>query len=137
MRNLTLGTILAATILAPAVAQPAPPPGGGRPGMMLPATRDEAAAQAQARFARIDRNGDGVLTTDELPTPRAGNERGGSAGGMLARFDRDGDGKLSAAEFGAGALALFDSQDADHDGRISDAERAAWRERAMAGRPQG
>jgi Ca2+-binding EF-hand superfamily protein len=115
-------TILAATLIAavalPAIAQEAP-----RRGMTLPSTRAEAQERAKARFVRLDRNQDGTVTSDELPGQMAG-------GDAIGRLDGNGDGKLSAAEFEARALGLFDQQDADHDGRLSDDERKSWRARA-------
>jgi hypothetical protein len=132
MRILTIA-VLAAAACTPsiALAQDASPPdqgGPGRgPGMRLPATRAEAIARADERFARLDRNGDGFLSSDEMPV-RPG---GGPAGGQLARLDADGDGKLSKAEFQQSAVAMFDRMDADHDGTISPAERDAWRARMM------
>jgi len=39
--------------------------------------------------------------------------------------DKDGDGAISRAEFFAMNLARFDQMDADHDGRLSMAERTA------------
>jgi hypothetical protein len=113
-------SLTALSVAMPAVAQDAP---AGRPGTMLPSTREEAQTRARERFARLDRNGDGSVSADEMPA------RGGG-GGAIARLDGNGDGKLSAAEFEARALGLFDRMDGDHDGRLSDEERRSWRARA-------
>jgi len=43
--------------------------------------------QAQALFRRLDRNGDGVLTSDEVARP-----------GLFARMDADGDGRVTLQE---------------------------------------
>lgn len=51
-------------------------------------------AQAAELFARLDADGDGLLTADEAPEGFAR---------LMRRVDRNGDGKLSAAEFQAGA----------------------------------
>jgi hypothetical protein len=126
MRNLTI-LALAASLALPAFAQTGAPPPGQGPGMGLPATRDEATGRARERFVRLDRNRDGFLTADEVPT------RGGPARGdlMLQRLDTDKDGKLSAAEFEQQALAMFDRMDTDHDGKISPSERDSWRAQMM------
>jgi hypothetical protein len=130
--RLVLTILSAAVLAAPAAltAQTAPGAEAPRRMMTLPATRAEAQERARARFLRMDRNGDGVVTADEMPVR-------GSGGGAIARLDGDGDGKLSAAEFEARALALFDRQDTDHDGRLSDDERSAWRDRMGAAQPGG
>ncbi|WP_294393443.1 EF-hand domain-containing protein [uncultured Sphingomonas sp.] len=119
-----------------AMAQDAPPPAPGvqsGPGLMLPATRDEATTRARERFTRLDRNMDGILTPEELPQ-RPGAPQGDGRSGQFGRLDTDGDGKLNAAEFEQQALTLFDRMDTDHDGTISPAERDAWRAQ-MGSRP--
>jgi len=54
----------------------------------------------------------------------------GTSAEWFMQADRDGNGSLSLAEASAGALAMFDSIDLDHDGTISpaeqDAARAKW-----------
>ncbi|HWK34944.1 hypothetical protein [Sphingomonas sp.] len=100
-------------------------------------TRAEFLAGAEARFARIDTNHDGVLSRDERragframrPMPgRAmpmGMQRGGIGGRMLAGLDADGDGRISRAESDASAARQFQALDTNNDGRIDAAERKA------------
>lgn len=91
-------------------------PGGGGPGgehpnmadmiMRLDADKDGKVTQAEAgerweRLGRLDKNGDGAVTKDEVP-----NLGGGPGGGhpnmaeMIMRMDADGDGKVTQAEAG-------------------------------------
>lgn len=68
-------------------------------------TEEEFIARAEARaaeraagmFARLDADGDGVLSRDALEARGRGN--GGRMARMIERFDADGDGGLSAEEF--------------------------------------
>jgi len=53
-------------------------------------TERGAGAESQERFKRLDRNGDGRITPDELPRPD-----------LFKRLDRDGDGAISREEAGA------------------------------------
>jgi hypothetical protein len=122
--------------------------GGGRMGMMMRAdtdhdgiiTRAEAMAEADARFAKLDTNGDGQVTPDEMQamrqamqarmaaagrTPRAGRD-GGERWGQ--RRDADGNGVITKADAEARAMKRFDRMDANHDGRIDKTEVANLRE---------
>ncbi len=103
----------------------------------LPKQSDPNAVDPDALVARLmalDRNGDGVLTADELP------ER---LSGMMSRLDANHDGKLTPDEIrasatrqggpagrrqtGAGATRMdpvLNALDADHDGVISAVEIA-------------
>ena len=153
-RRILLAVALVAglgTELGTASALLAQPMGG--PGMMMQdpygdatVARKDAEAQAAARFAAMDANGDGVLTPDELRAmrrDRRGGEPGGPdgpgpgmgggmGGGMARMLDADGDGKVSREEFVAGNLRLFDRGDADHDGLLTKAERQAAMEAMRA-----
>jgi Ca2+-binding EF-hand superfamily protein len=96
-------------------------------------TQDEADARARERFARIDRNSDGVLDRAEIEAALA-EARDGRRGRWLServqrgeqrwlrRFDADRDGKVTKAEFLAGMTARFAELDLDGDGRITDAD---------------
>jgi hypothetical protein len=56
---------------------------------------------------------------------------------MLFRHaDTDGDGRVSLAEAEAAALARFDRLDTNHDGRLSDEERAAAWQHPRGPQPQ-
>ena len=68
-------------------------------------------AELQQIFRLIDRNGDGYLTTNEVPRVTqvrgegAGNVRAQSGSSWVARYDRDGDNRISQSEFVNGSLA--------------------------------
>ncbi|MEA3015354.1 MAG: hypothetical protein QOI38_76, partial [Sphingomonadales bacterium] len=109
----------------------------------------------EALFARLDADGNGVISRAEFDAPRgprAGGERGerraqrfhrrgpgsaarGQRGGMrggfgaegFARMDADRDGRLSLAEATRFRLERFDRLDANDDGRISREEIQAVR----------
>lgn len=89
-------------------------------------TRDEAAADADRRFAAMDANHDGKLTRDER---RAWREQrrapppGDRMGGADRRPRRDME--QTQAAFRDRALERFDRIDTNHDGRIDAKEREA------------
>lgn len=93
-------------------------------------TEDQFKDRAENRFDRLDTNDDGKLTGDER---RAGHRgpglrRGPDGPGGSGR-DRPAPKPETAAEFRAHALERFDRIDANHDGRIDRAERAAAHDR--------
>ena len=131
-----------------------PPPPGPRGGAMMRAdadhdgivTRADAIAEADQRFATMDTDHDGKLTAaertaardrmraammarrgDAAPPPGADGTppTGGTGGGWGRRADPDGDGTIGRADYEASALRRFDRMDADHDGRVDQAEIAA------------
>lgn len=129
----------------PAAAQPAPPTDGPAGAMQDPfgdATilRSDAEAQAAARFAALDTDKDGSLSPEELaagrparPGAQAEAPRRGRGGGWMARMmDANGDGKISKDEFVTATLRRFDMADADHDGKLTKAERQEAMEQMRA-----
>lgn len=111
--------------------------GGGRgfgpsPMMMvLDADRDgtisaSEIAGASAALKKLDKNGDGQLTMDELRPPRG--ERGEGRGGFgqrlqrLMEFDKNKDGKLSASELPEPMQGIMDRADTNGDGSLTKAE---------------
>ncbi|SFK62777.1 hypothetical protein [Caulobacter sp. UNC279MFTsu5.1] len=93
---------------------------------------------ARARFQRLDANHDGVIDAEELAAiqkrmearraehPEAGRGPGGGAG-ALAAMDADHDGKITEAEALAASKARFAALDADKDGVLSPAEQPVRR----------
>ncbi len=92
---------------------------------------------AKARFQRMDANHDGVIDAAELAAiqqrmearraerPDAGKGAGG--GGGWAAMDADHDGKITEAEALAASKARFAALDTDKDGVLSPAEQPARR----------
>jgi Ca2+-binding EF-hand superfamily protein len=97
---------------------------------------------AAATLNALDRNGDGLVTGDELPAVAPGGrgrgERGRGGRGeegdgprpasdddlteTLMAFDRNGDGKLTRAEVPERFQGIFDRADANKDGELTPAE---------------
>ncbi|WP_165186144.1 EF-hand domain-containing protein [Caulobacter soli] len=94
---------------------------------------------AKARFQRMDANHDGVIDADELAMiqkrmeerraerPDAAPRPGGGGGGVWAEMDADHDGKVTEAEALAASRARFAKLDADKNGVLSEAEQPARR----------
>lgn len=93
-------------------------------------TKDEFDARTRERFARLDKNGDGVIDAAELEAAfMAGMPGGGAADGkqgprpfdrMIRRFDANKDGKATKDEFIAEVKRLFAEADLNNDGRLAD-----------------
>ena len=92
--------------------------------------QDQTRAQAQQRadefFQRLDLNHDGTVTRDEVAQVRAqmgGSDAGGGrADRMIARVFGDAQ-SVTLTQFEAQSLARFDSEDLNHDGTVTAAER--------------
>lgn len=143
MRKTVLTLMLAASAITSAAS--AQTPTTPRPPMRQDAnqdgvaTRAEAIAQADARFAQMDTDHDGRITAGEMrayrealhdrvvasgrdvPVPPPGGRKHDGTG---RRMDPNGDGSVTREEFEARALKRFDRMDADHDGTIDATERA-------------
>ncbi|WP_425066361.1 EF-hand domain-containing protein [Reyranella sp.] len=93
-------------------------------------TIEEWKAGQQARFKRLDANGDGKLSKEELfaRTPAVGNSvlptdrQAGQQSNYFLLLDTDKDGFVTLAEFMAGADRNFNRCDLDKNGRIDTAE---------------
>jgi len=76
-----------------------------------PAPTSEARTAIEARFQRIDRDGNGYITANEAPRVALSRCQCASApaatpaSGWIGGFDSDGDARVSAAEFVARSLA--------------------------------
>ena len=123
--------VAAAVVSAPLVAQEtmgSAGRGGGGGGMAMlrmadangdgVITRDEYVAAADARFARMDRNGDGKLDRTDRQMP---STFPAVAPTPPARIGQN----LSHDQFRAGALRRFDRLDTNGDGKIDATELAA------------
>lgn len=91
-------------------------------------TRAEADAFRNVRFERMDYDGDGVITLDEMQDAarRRAPER---AAKRFERMDRNGDGALTRAELADAHAARFARMDANGDGFVTREEVRALRER--------
>ncbi|MEO5492788.1 MAG: EF-hand domain-containing protein [Sphingomonas sp.] len=143
MNRTILAAILAtagftAVAAGPLAAQTAPAPQDNADRTI---TRDEALAQADVRFDRMDANKDGKLDAAEMtarrqaamvsPPPADGAAPPpppAPGGRMMARLDANGDGAVDRSEFRAQAARRFDRVDANKDGQIDPAERQAARD---------
>lgn len=93
-------------------------------------TIEEWKAGQQARFKRLDANGDGKLGKDELfaRTPAVGNSvlptdrQASQQSSYFLLLDTDKDGFVTLAEFMVGADRNFTRCDLDKNGRIDTAE---------------
>ncbi len=152
---LASASFMGIALVGPTAAQTTSAPKGDTNGDGV-MTRDEAMAQADARFDRMDANKDGKLTPDEMRPRRPMGEPGATpppppadgaappsppppgAGGrgerMFARLDTNGDGVIDREEFRAQAAQRFDRMDTNKDGKIDAAERQAARDAMGQGR---
>jgi Ca2+-binding EF-hand superfamily protein len=94
-------------------------------------TKDEFLAAAESRFARMDGNGDGKLTPDELASPHGphGNMPDKTGAGHASfgqkrfdQFDTNHDGVVTKDEFLAEAAAKFAQFDTAGNGKVTAAE---------------
>ncbi len=95
-------------------------------------SRNEVATARQRLFARFDRDGDGAIDDREIEAlrdsvmDRAVTLQAG-LGRAWRRMDTNGDGRVSAEEFRARTI-LFDVADRDGDARLSSSEIAFMRD---------
>lgn len=91
-------------------------------------TADEFDARTRERFARLDKNSDGIVDAAEVEAEigRMTESRGPIRERMMqrfgARFDADRDGKITRQEVIERAKRDFARMDLDGDGRITDAD---------------
>ncbi|MEP6483244.1 MAG: EF-hand domain-containing protein [Rudaea sp.] len=100
-------------------------------------TQDEYIAAATAHFNKIDKDGSGELTAQQIAaSPRMVKHEQRIASHEVKRMDTDGDGTVSQAEFMAGAKARFVKLDKNADGFV-DADELSAHRWAHAGKAAG
>jgi Ca2+-binding EF-hand superfamily protein len=89
-------------------------------------TREEFIAARGGQFAKLDRNSDGYIDSNDVPE-RLAKRRQQKGGGdfMVGQFDADGDGKVSKEEFVNGPTLAFDRADSDKNNVLDAKELAA------------
>lgn len=99
-------------------------------------TQEEMAAAREARFAKVDADGDGFVTQEEMTAHMMARHEERMKK-MFERQDADGDGKLAAGEFGGHGAKMFEMMDADGDGAVTKEEAKAAREKMRAHHGKG
>lgn len=99
-------------------------------------------ANASAALKKLDKNGDGKLTEDELrPVPGTGGAPGAAEAAQrvarLMEYDKNGDGKLAREEVPERMQNFFERLDADKDGFLTKEELAKMVPPPRAGEPAG
>lgn len=85
-------------------------------------TRGELLSARAANFTRFDRNGDGALSDNDIPTFLQRTSMGAQFGTMRGQFDANRDGKVTRDEFVNGPTPVFDAADTNKDNRLTRAE---------------
>lgn len=90
-------------------------------------TRDEYDTNTRARFARLDKNGDGFIDAAEIEASitqrmekRHSRMHGRMGERLMRAFDADRDGKVTKDEFMASVRKRFAQLDLNNDGKITD-----------------
>ncbi len=81
-------------------------------------TRAEWLDFRAGQFTRFDRNGDGVISGDDVPALLRGRQQGSRLQDAMTELDANRDGRISQAEFTGGPAPVFDQVDRDHNGVI-------------------
>jgi hypothetical protein len=117
MRIFALIPIAMALTLGGAAAAESPRLDEGASG----APRDKGAflARFEARFKRLDRNGDGAIGKDEWTAARKGG-KAERADRVFALIDRDGDGKLTPPEWRAAGERVYERRLARRNDRATE-----------------
>jgi hypothetical protein len=86
------------------------------------ATKGELIARRTANFTRFDRNADGALRNDDVPSFVRSTSIGSQFKTIKAQFDRNRNSKVTREEFVNGPTLLFDLADADRDNVLTKTE---------------
>lgn len=100
-------------------------------------TRAELLAHRKQQWSRIDRNGDGFFSKDDLPRFAQGKWDNGRPAELRRMYDTNRDGRVSQAEFVNGPTVGFDMADANHDKVVTRAEIDSAIALAKAQKPGG
>ncbi len=91
-------------------------------------TRAEYQAYRLDLFGRLDRNGDAMVSPADFPRlASAGPKLYRRLTQVLEEADRNNDGAVSREELNASPMRFFERLDTDHDGKVTAAEAAAFR----------
>lgn len=88
-------------------------------------SQEELSARGDVMFAKMDTNGDGVVTSEEAvkaAEARQAERAAKRAEKRFSRLDADGDGKVTKAEFDAIGEKRFAKMDENGDGKIEKGE---------------
>lgn len=85
-------------------------------------TRQELLAHRVKEWPRLDRNGDGFFSKDDLPGFAKDRWDSGRLVPMRQTYDTNGDGRISRAEFTSGPTPAYDLADSNRDNRVTEAE---------------
>lgn len=88
-------------------------------------SRAEVTQFRATQWQRLDRNGDGVFYSDDLPAFARGKWNSERLAAMRAQFDGNRDGRITRQEFVEGPTVAFDLGDANHDGLLTGTEMRA------------
>jgi Ca2+-binding EF-hand superfamily protein len=88
-------------------------------------TRKEIIAFRAKRFQSLDRDGDGSLSSNDIPAFVSMTSRGAELKKLISDFDADANGRVSLEEFVNGPTVLFDRADQNGDGALSPNELRA------------
>ena len=93
---------------------------------------EEITALRAQTFARLDRNGDGVVNSSDSPPSPFSGRFSNALHTLQADFDADGDGEIVEAELTGAPSPLFEAGDTDGDNVLSADEILALREASAA-----
>ena len=94
--------------------------------------RAEFIAARNANFARLDRNGDGAVSTPDFPRIARLPSARAKIDAMIAAGDANGDGLVDKAEMANAPTTMFHMADSDRDGFVDRTELAAFRAKAQS-----